>query len=306
MYRRQFISSSMLTGLALANPLVPGGVRAGQTPLFRISLAQWSLHRSFFGGEYDPVDFARIASGKFGIRAIEYVNQFYFDALSDRLVSELRRRAEGEGVASLLVMVDEEGDLGDPDEKQRSQVVANHHRWADAARDLGCHSIRVNARSAGSWDEQMQRAADGLHALAEYCEKLDLDVLVENHGGLSSNARWLTGVMELADHGRIGTLPDFGNFVIDKGTGERYDRYVGTRELMPFAKAVSAKTYDFDEEGNETTIDYPHIMEIVVDAGYSGWVGIEYEGNSLPEDEGIERTRQLLERVRRQLDHRAR
>ena len=302
MSRRQFIASSAVTGAALANPYLSRQVLAGEKPLFKISLAQWSLHKSIFDGVHDPVDFAKIARGKFGIEAIEYVNQFYFDTLNDKLVKTLRERADGEGVISNLIMVDGEGDLGAPDKDVRRQAVENHYRWADAAHVLGCQSIRVNARSTGSWDEQMKLAADGLRDLANHCEKLDLSVLVENHGGLSSNAQWLTGVMKLADHEGVGTLPDFGNFIIDRETGESYDRYLGTAELMPFAKAVSAKTYDFDEEGKETTIDYLRMMAVVVNAGYSDWVGIEYEGETLPEEEGILKTMHLLERVRMQLE----
>ena len=303
--RRQFITSSAVTGAALANPFFSRRLLAGGKPLFKISLAQWSLHKGFFEGVYDPLDFARIARGQFGIKAIEYVNQFYFDTLNDKLVNELRKRADGEGVISNLIMIDNEGDLGDPDETSRKKAVENHYRWADAAHVLGCQSIRVNARSTGSWDEQMKLAADGLSSLADYCQKLGLNVLVENHGGLSSNAKWLAGVMTLADHRGVGTLPDFGNFIINRETGESYDRYLGTEELMPFAKAVSAKTYDFDEEGNEKTIDYLRIMGIVAKAGYSDWVGIEYEGETLGEEEGILKTRQLLERVRDQLEQAA-
>lgn len=299
--RRQFIAGAALAGAAITSPVLTRAAHAGNKPLFKISLAQWSLNKAFFSGEIDTLDFARVARERFGINAIEYVNQFYFDTLNDKLVNELRKRADGEGVASKLIMIDREGDLGHPKASKRQKAVENHYRWADAARVLGCHSIRVNASSSGSWDEQMKLAADGLNSLAEYCSKLGLNVLVENHGGLSSNAEWLTGVMKLADNEAVGTLPDFGNFIIDRKTGESYDRYKGTAELMPFAKAVSAKTYDFDEDGNEKTIDYHRIMKIVLDAGYHGWVGIEYEGKTLSEEEGVRKTKQLLERVRRDL-----
>lgn len=305
MNRRKLIQISAIGAAILSNPLLTQYAFAGQKPLFKISLAQWSLHKGFFSGKYDTLDFARIARGTFGVEAIEYVNQFYFDTLNDKLVGELRQRADAEGVGSNLIMIDKEGDLGDPDSAARKQTVENHYRWADAAHALGCQSIRVNARSSGSWDEQMKLAADGLNSLADYCSKLGLDVLVENHGGLSSNAKWLTGVMKLADNDAVGTLPDFGNFIIDKETGESYNRYQGTAELMPFAKAVSAKTYDFDANGDETTIDYKRIMGIVVNAGYRDWVGIEYEGEVLSEEEGVVKTKQLLERVRQDLSQEA-
>ena len=199
---------------------------------------------------------------------------------------------------SLLIMIDGEGALGAPTEADRKQTVDNHKKWADAAHALGCHSIRVNAQSQGSYDEQRERAADGLVKLAEYCEPLGLNVLVENHGGLSSNARWLSQVMETANHPRVGTLPDFGNFTINRETGESYDKYQGVRELMPYAKAVSAKSYAFDAQGNETSIDFHRMMDIVMAVGYSGWVGVEYEGDKHSEAEGIILTRDLLRSIK--------
>jgi len=121
-------------------------------------------------------------------------------------------------------------------------------------------------------------------------------VIVENHGGLSSNGAWLASVIRAVDHPRCGTLPDFGNFRVS--ADEWYDRYQGVAELMPFAKAVSAKSYDFDERGEETTIDYRRMLGIVTGAGFNSWIGIEYEGNRLPEREGIARTKALLEKIR--------
>ena len=300
--RRNFITGSLLTAAAVTFPQAFRAAHAAPAHSFRISLAQWSLNRAFFSGSLDPLDFARITREKFGLEGVEYVNQFYFDTLNDKLVSELRNRADGEGVTSLLIMVDREGAIGAPDANARRQAVENHYRWADAAHRLGCHSIRVNAQSEGSWDEQMKLAADGLNQLAAYCERLGLNVLVENHGGLSSNATWLTGVMKLADNPRVGTLPDFGNFVIDRETGESYDRYKGTRELMPWARAVSAKSHGFDANGEETSTDYRKMLEIVQDAGYRGWIGVEYEGDAHSEEEGIWLTIRLLESVRSQLE----
>jgi sugar phosphate isomerase/epimerase len=196
-------------------------------------------------------------------------------------------------------MIDGEGALGDPDEAKRTQAVENHYRWIDAAKFLGCRMIRVNAQSRGTAEEQMKLAADGLRRLTEYGAKAKIAVVVENHGGLSSNGQWLAGVMKQVNHPNCGTLPDFGNFRISKD--EQYDRYKGVTELMPFAKAVSAKTHDFDEAGNETEIDYLKMMKIVAAAGYKGWVGIEYEGNKLGEMDGIRATKKLLEKVRTEM-----
>jgi sugar phosphate isomerase/epimerase len=280
-----------------------GALEPGRSRLdspYQISLAQWSLHRTLRAGELDPLDFPVFARERFDIDAVEYVNTFFADRARDHMyLDELRRRADGAGVRSLLIMVDGEGRLGDPDPDARARAVEQHHPWIDAAARLGCHSIRVNAASEGTREQAATLAADGLARLTEYAAVAGLNVIVENHGGLSSDGAWLADVIRRVDHPRCGTLPDFGNFTLTDGT--RYDAYRGVAELMPFARAVSAKSYDFDAAGNETSIDYRRMMKIVVDAGYDGYVGIEYEGERLPEVEGIEATRDLLDVVRDEL-----
>jgi sugar phosphate isomerase/epimerase len=246
------------------------------------------------------LDFAMRARNEHGLEAVEYVNTFFFDRATDPgYLADMKSRAEGEGVRSLLIMCDNEGDLGSPGQADRRRAVENHYKWADAASFLGCHSIRVNARSDAALDaeEQAKLAADGLRRLCEEADKRGIYVLVENHGGISSNGAWLASVMKQVSHPRIGTLPDFGNFKIRSDPDEWYDRYRGVRELMPFARAVSAKSHDFDAEGNETSTDYTRMMSIVLEAGYHGYVGVEYEGDRLPESAGVELTRKLLVRV---------
>ena len=196
-------------------------------------------------------------------------------------------------------MCDGEGNLEDPNKTDRSTAVNNHKRWCEAAKHLGCHSIRVNASSSGSFEEQQKLAADGLASLSDYASTHEINVIVENHGGLSSNGSWLAGVMKTVNKKNCGTLPDFGNFRI--GGGKSYDRYKGVTELMPFAKAVSAKSHDFDENGNEIHTDYHRMMKFVTNAGYNGYVGVEYEGNKLGEYDGIKATKKLLEKVREKL-----
>jgi sugar phosphate isomerase/epimerase len=288
--RRHFLQQA--AGLGLGAAVAPLPAADKKEPPFLISLAQWSLHRALFGKKLDPLDFAKTAKRDYDIEAIEYVNQFYKGKATDKdYTAELKKRAEDEGVKSVLIMCDGEGALGDPDDKKRQQAVENHYKWVELARFLGCHSIRVNAHSNGSPQEQMKLAADGLRKLTEFGAKHDINVIVENHGGLSSNGEWLVGVMKMVDHARCGTLPDFGNF-------GSYDRYKGVQEMMPYAKGVSAKSYAFDDKGNETTIDYERMMKIVLDAGYHGRVGIEYEGSKLSEPDGIRATKRLLERIR--------
>ena len=278
---------------------------------FEISLAQWSLHRSLYSGELDHLDFAKISKENFGIDAIEYVNSFFFEKAEDKsYLREMKNRADDYGVKSLLIMCDNEGSLGDPDNQKRQKAVENHYKWHEAAKYLGCHSIRVNAylteslhglevgdyTKTGSYENQVSLAADGLRKLTEFGANLGINTIVENHGGLSSDGAWLASVMKAVDHPMCGTLPDFGNFRIE---GDRwYDRYKGVKELMPFAKAVSAKSHDFDFEGNETQTDFFRMMDIVIDAGYSGYVGIEYEGRGMDEMSGIKATKDLLERVK--------
>jgi sugar phosphate isomerase/epimerase len=220
------------------------------------------------------------------------VNQFFKDKAKDAVyLAELGRRASDEGITNVLIMCDGLGNLGDPDAAARSKAIENHFPWVEAGKRLGCHSIRVNATSKGSFEEQQKLAADGLSRLVDYAGQMDMSVLVENQGGLSSNGRWLAGVMQMVNKPNCGTLPDFGNF-------HDYDRYRGCEELMPFAKGVSAKSHEFDDAGNELRTDYQRMLRLVVGGGYRGWVGIEYEGKTLSEPEGILATKKLLERVR--------
>ncbi|MFH1717450.1 MAG: sugar phosphate isomerase/epimerase family protein [Planctomycetota bacterium] len=268
--------------------------KAGKKAPFKISLAQWSWHRRLRGEaepKMDNLDFAKEAKA-LGVKGIEYVNQFFKDkAQEKKYLREMKKRAADSGVKSLLIMCDGEGNLGDPDAARRTQAVENHYKWVEAAKFLGCHSIRVNAASKGSYEEQFKLAADGLRRLSEHAADSKLNVIVENHGGLSSNPKWLDSVIKSVDLRNCGTLPDLGNFPPE------VDRYDAVKTLMSHAKSVSAKTYDFDEKGDETTIDYYRMMKIVLDAGYNGFVGIEYEGSRLSETDGIIATRNLLEKI---------
>jgi len=295
MDRRRFLKTiSYITGGLTLSGLYP--FNKNKKP-FKISLAEWSLHRALFSGELDHLDFCKIAKTEFDISAIEYVNTFFFEQARNKLyLKEMKTRADDTGVSSLLIMCDKEGNLGNPDEKSRTTAIENHYKWVEAAKYLGCHSIRVNARSSGAYEEQLELAADGLRRLTKFGADHEINVIVENHGGLSSNGEWLSEVLRKVDHPMCGTLPDFGNFNL--GDDRWYDRYKGIKELMPFAKAVSAKSHEFDSHGNEINTDYYKMMKIVLNAGYDGFVGIEYEGSHLGEMEGIQATKDLLVKVR--------
>jgi len=303
--RRNFLAAAAAAGTAawagtaLADHHEKGHAEHDH-PLFKISLAQWSFVTLFKGGELDNLDFPKVAQEEFGIEAVEWVNQFFYDKGSDKAyLNEMKSRCEDQGVKSLLIMIDREGSIGEPDPKDRREVVEKHFKWVEAAKLLGCHSIRVNAYSKGTFLEQMQYVSDGLRQLCEFADQHDINVLVENHGGNSSNAAWLCSVMELTDHPRVGTLPDFGNFKL--GDGEQYDRYKGVMQMMPYAKGVSAKSTRFDDQGNDIDTDYRRMLGIVTGWGYDGYVGIEFGGGTHPKKEGVRLTLDLLKKVREEL-----
>jgi len=258
---------------------------------FSISLAQWSLNKALFGGVLDNLDFPAYTKEKFDIHAVEYVNQFFRSA-EKSYIKELLKRTEDIDVKNVLIMVDSEGNLGEMEEAKRKQSVENHYKWVEAAHILGCHSIRVNAGGAGTEEEVAYSATRSLRELSQFAADYGINVIVENHGGFSSRASWLASVIRNTGMVNCGVLPDFGNFRVSKT--ENYDLYLGMHELMPLAKGVSAKSHDFDEEGNETAKDFYRILKIVKDAGFRGYIGIEYEGGKLTQDEGILATKKLL------------
>lgn len=308
--RRKFIGQSLL---GAATVLIPPGVSA-IAPIqarFRISLAEWSLHRTIREGKLDHLDFAIKAKRDYGIDAVEYVNGLFGTktlgfkeaATNKAYLQNMLQRSTDAGVTNHLLMVDEEGDLAGVVEKDRLAAVDNHKKWVDAAKFLGCKTVRVNLHGSGDSETKKTASVDSLGKLGEYAEPLNVNIVVENHGGDSSKGFWIAEVMKQVNKKNVGTLPDFGNFCISHPWGttqeacnDEYDRYKGISEMLPFAKGVSAKSYDFDAAGNQPKIDYHKMMEIVKSSGFSGYIGIEYEGFTQPEDEGIKKTKALLER----------
>lgn len=282
-------------------------------PFFKLSLGQYSLHRMIEAGKFDPYKFAEKAKN-LGFIGLEYVSQFYdeqqqatsfSDDAMQRFVERSNAEAEKHGMKNLLIMIDEQGDLATSDENDRVAAVSNHYKWVDAAAATGCHSIRVNLDGSNTPEAWISNSVDGLKRLATYARDKNINVIVENHGGLSSNAKLLARVMQEVDMDNCGTLPDFGNFCIRENEAEEcleeYDRYQGVSELMPYAKAVSAKSHDFDTAGNETRTDYVKMLRIVKDAGYTGFIGVEYEGDKIGEEDGIIATRDLLLKASKQM-----
>jgi sugar phosphate isomerase/epimerase len=303
--RRTFMKSAALAAAGLSAGKLASAKDSLDNPTFQehperelffdISLAQWSLNKKLFGGELDNLDFPAYTKDNFDIHAVEYVNQFFKDADTD-YIKELLKRTQDIGVKNVLIMIDGEGNLGDTDEEKRKSAVENHYRWVEHAHILGCHSIRVNAGGRGTAEEVAFAATRSLRTLSQFSADYGINVIVENHGGYSSRASWLVNVIRNTGMVNCGVLPDFGNFVVNRrrSGGEVYDLYLGMQELMPLAKGVSAKSHNFDEEGNEVDKDFYRIMKIVKDAGFRGYVGIEYEGRELTQDEGIMATKNLL------------
>lgn len=289
--RRDFLKNLGLTAAGLA--LMPSlDLLAAPKNWFDISLAEWSLHKTLFKGDLKNIDFPELAAKKFGIYGVEYVNAFFKDKAKDMTyLKDLNNRAKDNGVRNVLIMIDGEGNLGDEDATKRKQAVENHYKWIDAANFLGCHAIRVNAAGKGTPEEVKKAVVESLSTLADYGKKSKISIIVENHGGISSHGDWLADTLKTVGKKNCGSLPDLGNFY-------EYDRYQGVADLMPYAKGVSAKTHDFDANGNETQIDYARMLKIVKDAKFKGYIGIEYEGSKLSEEEGIFATKKLLERLR--------
>jgi L-ribulose-5-phosphate 3-epimerase len=310
--RRDFIYNAMMSSIGISALSMVGCSSQRileQTKKNRngplISLAQWSLNRAFFGGSLDPSNFPTIAKRDYDISAVEYVNQFYTKhALNDSFWINLNRQATDEGVKSLLIMVDNEGDLGNPNDSERHLVIENHTKWIHAAKLLGCHSIRVNAFGDGSKEVVREALIDGMGRLSDFAAKEGINVLIENHGLYSSDGKWLAGIIREADRPNFGTLPDFGNWCLSAKWGstqnnkceESYDIYQGVKDFLPFAHGVSAKSYEFNADGNETHIDYYKMMSIVKKFGFTGYIGVEYEGKVLSEPDGIRATKALIEK----------
>ena len=318
MERRKFIQNCLALGLGAtalgtlsANTLGKHYLvnNLSASPFFKLSLAQWSLHNAIQKGDLNPYDFAAKAK-ELGFEGIEYVNQLYKDVTEAKdknsalkqFIAQSNVQAKVHGVENILIMIDGEGDLAVPSVSKRNKAIENHKTWVEVAAAMGCHSIRINL--FGERDEQAWKAqsAESMRKLGEFAAPYKMNIIVENHGYLSSNAALVMEMLDEVNQSNCGTLPDFGNFCLERKGGERwgancvkeYDRYKGVEELMPRAFAVSAKSHDFDAQGNETNTDYLRMLKLVKSAGYNGFIGVEYEGSGLSEVDGILATKNLL------------
>jgi sugar phosphate isomerase/epimerase len=308
--RRTFIKKSILGAGALM--LLPSlDLKSLKSSGIEISLAEWSLHRALESGKIDHLDFPAIAKRDFNISVVEYVNgcfggpkmNFKEAGKNSKYLSELLKRSKDAGVVNHLIMVDDEGLLAAPDDKERLSAVDNHKKWIEAAKFLGCITVRVNLFGEGSPEAKKTASIDSLSRLSDFAKTMNINIVTENHGHETSNGAWVADIMKQLNRSNVGTLPDFGNFCLSQDWGSTqegcdkvYDRYQGVSEMLPYAKGVSAKTYDFDSNGEQSKIDYKKMIDLVKASGFKGYIGIEFEGNNQPEEDGIRKTKMLLEK----------
>lgn len=307
--RRRFLQQTILATSALA--ISPRVFAHSNTTKLKLSLAEWSLHRALKAGKLDHLDFPAKAKKEFGIDAVEYVNGFFGGmkmnfkeaGKSQKYLGELLMRSKDAGVVNHLIMVDDEGSLALPNDTQRLPAVENHKKWIEAAKFLGCKTVRVNLHGEGDSNAKKTASIDSLSRLGEFASPLGINVVVENHGSDSSKGFWVADVMKQVNKSNVGTLPDFGNFCIShpwgttqEGCNDEYDRYKGLQEMLPFAKGVSAKTYDFDANGNQPLMDYQRLMTIVKESKFEGYIGVEFEGIKGDEEDGIRKTVALVKK----------
>lgn len=321
MKRKEFLSQLSLAGIGISalgtvacknTTKKAAPVVAEVTPFFKLSLAQWSIHNMIREGGVSPYDFAKL-SKEWGFTGLEYVSQLYRDVIEsatpaaaiNTFVEKNNSLAKEHGMENVLIMIDGEGSLAASDAAERMSAFEKHKKWVDAANGMNCHSIRVNLFGDKDPEIWKNNAVEGLIPLCEYAKGQNVNIIIENHGALSSNAALLMEVIEATGMDNCGTLPDFGNFCVKRDVDspwggncvEEYDKYKGIEEMMPRAFGVSAKSYSFNTKGNETTIDFERMLSLVKKAGYTGFVGVEYEGSELSEEAGILATRDLLIRL---------
>ena len=325
MKRRKFIQNSLTLGLGATafgsfatfnNKMSYLSYPSADIPFFRLSLAQWSLHKAIEDGKLNPYDFAAKASD-LGFEGVEYVSQLYTDVMKSKnkpaalknFIATSNAKAKEHDIENVLIMIDEEGDLAVSNKLERTTAINNHKAWIETAAAMDCHSIRINLFGENNEEKWKDYSADSMRQLGEYGAAFNVNILVENHGYLSSNSALVMEMLAQVNLANCGTLPDFGNFCLEREGGERwgtkcireYDRYKGVEELLPKAFAVSAKSHDFDAEGNEINTDYSRMLSLVKQSGYTGFIGVEYEGEKMNEIDGILATKNLLIEKAKQL-----
>lgn len=270
----------------------------------KLVLAQWSFNKELFAGQMNTFDFIREAK-EMGFSGVEFVNQFFMDKIEDEAyLDSLRATSEKIGIKNTLLMIDRAGNLGASDEKEREAAVLEHKKWMLAAAHLGCPNIRVNAHGDGSSEEVFEACKSSIAKLLTWGKQRKVGVIIENHGGYSSDGDWLYRLIQELEPYGVASLADFDNWCIERENGElwgapcvkEYDRYKGMQQLLPSAKSVSVKAFEFDANGLPVKSDFSRMFRLIRDSGYDGYLAVEFEGHGIDAKEGILKTKALAER----------
>jgi L-ribulose-5-phosphate 3-epimerase len=231
-----------------------------------ISLAQWALVDEIKAGKWKTLDFPKIARNDFDISGIEFVNTL-FEVPTINYLNMLKQNAADNGVAMVLIMIDDEGDGCASSEEERKQFVINHRKWIDIAHYLGCCPIRTNCRGTAdvTKEDALRWASESYHMLLEYAGESGTKVLIENHGGISDDADWMVALMKEVDHPLFGTYPDW------REPGDTFDNYNYLQKTAPFAQGMSYRNQPTEELSAK-------MISLSKNAGYRGWYGIESNG----------------------------
>ncbi len=261
-----------------------------------LSLATWSLNRLLRNTDKPIVylDVPAMVRQHFGIEALE-LNNVFFAARDGDYLRKLVAAAEKAGVRLLNIAVDEQGDLSSADPSARELGLERYGAWIPIAAEMGIGAIRANSGGRAVADKPAgdparvaaeQACIDSLRHLCDIGKKHGVAILVENHWGLSADpgslARVVAAVRQSHGNDAAGTLVDWGNWP------QHIDRWDALRQVFPYAMAVHAKVNDIDENLNHPSFDHARCLQITREAGYDGWLGIEYEGKDDPMT-GIER-----------------
>jgi len=334
--RREFIENSIKSsiGLSLAATLPSSLFLYSCKPEkkefnLKISLQVYSFAPLMMAGKFDLKDFPEMVRNTYQLDGAEYWSiAFTGRENNEAFLKELKQKSDDNGVNNTIILVDdiniltmESGpSLASLSSEERSRAIDFHKIWVDTAAKIDCHSIRINLKSNDGTAEEVQEVcSESISKLIEYSSQSNISVVLENHGGLTGNGKWLSGLIKNINNEFVGSLPDFGDFNfcqtrgdlnfanVDRECEMKYDKYLGVEELIPYAKGISAKSHDFDKNGSETKTDYKRMMEIIKNSDFSGYISIEYEGamlsmllnrdSYLSSHDGILATKSLLEKL---------
>ena len=265
-----------------------------------IGLQMYSFAPLIMQGKFDLLGFPDLVKNTYGINGAEYWSIPFMGRENDRdFLNDLKRRSDDNGVDNLIILVDDIDiktmqsgpSLASSNKNDRDTAIDYHKKWVDVAKNIGCHSIRINLRSEEENDQKiLENSSESISKLIEFSKQDIISIVIENHGGITGDADWLVSLMKNVDSKHLGTLPDFGtyNFCIKRGNlnfqslsencEDQYDKYLGVKKLMPYAKGVSAKSHEFDKDGEELSTNYSRMIKIISESNYKGYITIEYEG----------------------------